>query len=134
MVRGKDLAEKAFCCLRITRGAEHEIQCGAGRVECPVEVVLLLFKLDIHLINTVRIIGRFPIRSTAFIQLGGIGLNPAKDGGMIDGYPAFLHEFFHIPITSRVAQIPADRAEDHLGREMALFERRYGAHARFPVI
>jgi hypothetical protein len=47
------LTEEALGRVGITRGAQHEVQRGTGRVDGPVEVAPLLFYLDVRFIDAV---------------------------------------------------------------------------------
>jgi hypothetical protein len=122
MARVQRLPEKLFGGVGITGGAQHEVQRGTRRVDGPVEVVPLLVNLDVRLIDAVRIVGAFQLRSTPFIEFGGIALDPAKYGGMIDGDASFAQELFDITITQSIPEVPADRAEDDVSLKVALLE------------
>jgi hypothetical protein len=95
----KALAEQVFGGLSRTCGAEHKIPGGAGRVDRAREVVPWLLYLDMRLINTVGVIGCFERQPTALISLRCVALDPAKDGGVLDGHATFPQAFCHIPIT-----------------------------------
>jgi hypothetical protein len=47
------LVEKAFSCVGIAAGAQHEGHRGSRRLDGPVEVVPLLFNLDVGFIDAV---------------------------------------------------------------------------------
>jgi hypothetical protein len=63
-------------------------------------------------------------------ESGGVGqqrreaLHPPVDGDVVDLDAAFDQQFLDIPVGQAVAQVPADRDHDHLGREPEPGERR----------
>jgi len=38
----------------------------------------------------------------------------AIDGAVVDGEPMFCHQFFDVPITERIGQIPTYALQDHV--------------------
>ena len=57
------------------------------------------------------------------LQLRGVGLDPPKDGGVVDRDAAIMQHKFEIAIADRELEIPAHRPEDHLGGELPSLER-----------
>jgi hypothetical protein len=53
------LAEEALSRLSIACGTQHEVQRSTRRIDGAIEVIPVLFDLDVGLIHAVRIIGRF---------------------------------------------------------------------------
>jgi hypothetical protein len=50
-------------------------------------------------------------------------LHPPVDGGVIDVHAAFRQEFSHVSLRPPVAEIPARRHQDHVGREPVAGQR-----------
>jgi hypothetical protein len=41
---------------------------------------------------------------------------------MINGYPALLHEFFHLPVAQGIGQIPPHARQDNVSHKVGPFE------------
>src|ERR1700733_1408738 len=67
-------------------------------------------------------------------QRGGIGLNPAEQGGMVDANAAIRQHESEITVANREGQIPTQCPQDDLGREVPPPERPvlFGRHCRPP--
>ena len=48
--------------------------------------------------------------------------DPAIDGTVIIGKATFLHQFFDVPVTEGVCEIPANALQDHVFLKMPAFE------------
>jgi hypothetical protein len=70
--------------------------------------------LHIRFIHTPGITGSLEMGTTAFLQFGGVPLNPAIDRRMVHIYTSFLHDFFSISITERIAHIPTHAEQNDL--------------------
>jgi hypothetical protein len=66
--------------------------------------------------------------SAAFVEFGGIVLDPTIDGGMIHLQPPFQHHFLEIAVAERVAQVLAHAQQNDIGLEMTPFERMLLCH------
>jgi hypothetical protein len=74
MRRARDLAEEAFGGGSITRRIEHEVQRRARRVHSLIEVVPLLFDLDVGFIHAIGGIGGVQQWPASLVEFGGIPL------------------------------------------------------------
>src|SRR5262247_4428509 len=118
----KHLAEEALSRVGITRGAQHEVQHRTCGIDGAVEVVPVLLDLDIGFIHAVGIVGHVQVWSAPFVEFGGIALDPAKYGRMIDGDASFPQELFDIAIAQSIPEVPADRTEDDISLKVAPLE------------
>ena len=57
--------------------------------------------------------------------------DPQIDGAMINRESTFLHQFFNLPVTKGVRQIPTNALQYHIFLEMRAFEG-YGYHGGLP--
>jgi hypothetical protein len=128
------LAKKALSRLRIARGTQHEIQRGTCGINGAVEVVPVLFDLDVGFIHAIGIVRDFELRPTPLVQLRRIALDPAKHRGVVDPHAAFPHELFHVAVAQGLAQIPPHGTEDDVSFKVAPFEQGRIAHGMAPVI
>src|SRR6266545_7684862 len=55
-------------------------------------------------------------------ELGTVFQDPPVDGGVIDGYPALLHEFFHLTVAQGIGQIPPHARQDHVSHKVGPLE------------
>jgi len=55
----------------------------------------------------------------------------AIDGAVIHGEAPFSHQFFDVPVTEGVGEIPTNTLEDYVVLKMSTFEG-YGCHASLP--
>jgi hypothetical protein len=62
-------------------------------------------------------------RIVRLLQFRGIGLDPTKDRGVIDGHTAVVQQFFDMPIAQDIAEIPADGAQDDVSFNVAPLEQ-----------
>jgi hypothetical protein len=58
--------------------------------------------------------------------------DPAIDSAVIHGETSFLHQFFDVPVTEGVCEIPTNALQDHVLLKMPAFEG-YGCHDGLPV-
>ncbi len=70
------------------------------------------------------------MRPTALLELRGIALDPAVNGGMIDTESALGHRLFQVAVAERIPQIPAHVQQDDPGFEVTLVERTLVLHER----
>src|SRR6266581_9780585 len=61
--------------------------------------------------------------ATTPFKLWSIRLPPAVNGGMVHLQSTFLHDFFEISVTERIAKIPANTQQNNVCLEVAPFER-----------
>src|SRR4029453_4638341 len=61
--------------------------------------------------------GDVPARPGCVDQLWGEPLYPPVDRDVVHRDAAFCQELFHIAVGQAVAQVPAQRQDDHFGRE-----------------
>src|SRR5215212_2421714 len=73
-------------------------------------------------IDPPRAIARPQVRPDPLLQLRGIGLDPAKQGRGVHHDPTVLQHQLEIAVADREHQVPSDRPQDHLGRELPAFE------------
>jgi hypothetical protein len=59
-----------------------------------------------------------------FLDLRGIALNPAKDGGWVGLDTTLLHHLGQILVADAVLAVPADAQQDDLDRKAAALEQR----------
>src|SRR5262245_6779715 len=52
------------------------------------------------------------------LKLRAVFHDPPLDGCVIDGYPTFLHQLFHMAIAQRIGDIPADPHKNDVLGEM----------------
>jgi len=57
--------------------------------------------------------------------------DPAIDGAVVNGESTFLHQFFNIPVTKGVCQIPTNALQEHVLLKMSSLEG-YGCHDALP--
>lgn len=90
-MRGDERREKeAFGRLCISRRREQELKCVSLQVKGSIQIQLLLFDFDVHLINAPGIRSRFQMRSATSVEFRRKVLDPAIDGRMIDVQSASL--------------------------------------------
>src|SRR5215207_7904939 len=70
--------------------------------------------------------------SDPLLQLRRISLDPTKEGRVVDRDATVLQHQFEIAIADREHQVPSDRPQDHLGRELPALERLALRHAPVP--
>jgi hypothetical protein len=113
------LRKKRSAASALRVGLSMIVQRGTRRIDSALEVMPRLVDLDVRLIHAGRIVGRTPRRSTAFVQLWRIALDPSEYRGVVDPPTAFPQKRFHVAVAQRVAQIPPHGAEDGVGVKMA---------------
>jgi hypothetical protein len=59
--------------------------------------------------------------------------DPAINGAVINREATFLHQFFDVPVTEGVGEIPTNALQDHVLLKMPTFEG-YGCHDGLPQI
>ena len=65
------------------------------------------------------------------LDLWGVALHPAKEGGWVDFDTTLLHHFGQVAIADAILAVPANAQQDNLDREPAAFEDR---QQRLPLI
>jgi hypothetical protein len=73
------------------------------------------------------------MRATPLVELRRVVLHPPKHGGVIDGDASFPHQFFDIPVTQGITEIPPHATHDELTRKVTPFEEWGLVHERSPV-
>jgi hypothetical protein len=68
------------------------------------------------------------------IQLGRIDLDPAEEGGVVDGDAAVGQHAFELPVADRELQVSSHRLQDHLSWEAEAAECPGVGHERRPRI
>src|SRR3954451_6459818 len=63
------------------------------------------------------------MRPDALLELGGVSLDPAVDGRVVDRHTAVGQHPLEVAVADRELQVPAHRPEDDLGRELPTLER-----------
>jgi len=106
----------------------------ARGVHCPVKIIPPLLDLHVRLIDAIGVVGFTENAATALVEFGRIALYPPKYHGVIDGCPSFSQQFFDIPITQRIAEIPPYATDDDLTSKVTPFEERGLVHEKSPVI
>jgi len=77
--------------------------------------------------------GKFFINEKdTLVQLWRIMKDPAIDRAVIYRESTFLHQFFDVPITKSIREIPTNALEDHVVLKMSAFEG-YRWHIRSPL-
>ena len=109
-------------------------QCRAGRdvdvddlavlVDGPVDVAPAAGDLDVGLVDEPAVADRVAARPGRVGQERREALHPPVDGDVVDLDATLGEEFLDVAIGQPVAQVPAHREHDHLGREPEAFERR----------
>jgi hypothetical protein len=97
-------------------------------VDRPVEIGPLAGDLQVGLVGEPPVTGSVAAWPGSFDELRGESLHPPLDGDVINGDPALGQQLLDVALGQAVAQIPADRARDHLPREPEASEDR--AHTR----
>src|SRR3954468_18761049 len=69
-----------------------------------------------------RTVARPQVRPEPLLQLWRIGLDPAEEGRVVHLHPTVLQHQLEIAVADREHQIPSDRPQDHLGRELPASE------------
>ncbi|MDB5402812.1 MAG: hypothetical protein JWQ55_4830 [Rhodopila sp.] len=88
--------------------------------------------LDLYkgLIHPPGPIAHTQVRPDPFLQVGGIGLKPPKNGGVVDRDAMVLQHEFGITVADREHQVPSDLPQDHLCREVPSLETPAPTHCR----
>ncbi len=93
-------------------------------VHSPVHAPPDTVDLDVGLVHETPVAHGVPTGAGRIHQLGSEPLNPPVQGDVIDVDAALGEQLLQIPVGQAVAQVLADRQEDHLGREPEAGERR----------
>ena len=89
----QDFAKKSLSRSSATGLVQQEIEDLAGGIDGSVEIHPLSADFDIGFIDLPRIVGLLQVRPTSFINFWRIFLNPAVDGGVIQGQTSLRHHF-----------------------------------------
>jgi hypothetical protein len=117
MGRVQELTDEALSHVSIPRRSQQKIDCLALGIYRPLEVALRPFNPDLGRIDTVGIVGDAQVWSTPLVEFGGLMLDPAKHGRMIDGDASFPQEYCNTMIAQGIPQVPPHHA---FGREESL--------------
>src|SRR4051794_7560590 len=125
----KRLAEEPFRRRSIPLGREQKVDRLAPAVDRPIQIGPAPLHLDVCLINPPRAVAPVQVRPDPLLQLWRIGLDPAEDGRVVHLDATVLEHQLEIAIADREHQIPSDRPQDHLGRELPALELLAVRHA-----
>jgi hypothetical protein len=117
------LAEEASCGRGISLGGEQEIDCLSRCVDGAVEINPIALHPNVCLVYAPRSIRLPQMRTDALVEFGCVRLDPAKEGRGVHLNAAVSQHAFQIAIANRELQVPADRPEDELSRELPTLER-----------
>src|SRR5438093_9662038 len=95
--------EEAFGCFGIAFWTQEKFQCVSLRIHRSVQIRPDFFDFDVRLIDFPRISASFQARSTAFLQLWGIMLDPPIDGCVVNWESTLTYDLFEISITDRIS-------------------------------
>src|SRR5664279_527872 len=70
------------------------------------------------------------MRPQPLLQFGGVGLDPAEDGRVVNYHATIRQHQFEIAIAYREHQVPSHCPQDHLAREVPPLEVR---HPPYPL-
>jgi hypothetical protein len=83
-------------------------------VDCPVDVPPDTVDLDVGLVDEPSVTDGVTGRAGGIDQFRGEPLDPAERGHVIDVDAALGEELLQVPVRQALAQVPADRQEDHI--------------------
>ena len=86
-------------------------------VDRPVEVGLDPGDLDVGLVDEPAIAGQMPVGPRCIDQQWREPLHPPVEGDVVDLDATLGEKFFEVAVGQPVAEVPAHRQQDHLGRE-----------------
>src|SRR4051812_22869525 len=116
-------AEEPFRRRGVPLGREQKVDGLAPAVHGAIEVSPASLPFDVCLITPPRAIARAQMWPDPLLQLWRIGLDPAKQGRVVDRDATVLQHQFEIAVADREHQVPAHGPQDHLGRELPALER-----------
>src|SRR5258708_38625452 len=120
--------------LRVTSGAQQELQRISLGIYGPIEVHPCSFHFDIGLIHAPGVIRGLKVGSTALLQLGSVALHPPIDGGVVHRKSSFCHHLLQVPVAERIAEVPAHTEQNNLCLKMTPFERSLRFHNHLLLI
>jgi hypothetical protein len=89
----------------------------------PVDVPPHPVDLGVGLVDVPPVAGRVAGKPGGVGQQRRKPLHPPVDADVVDLDPTFDQQFFHVAVGQVEPQVPADRDDDHLGREPEPGER-----------
>ena len=119
---GQRLTEEPLCRTRIPPGGEQEVDRLAQAVDRAIQIGSDTLDLDVGLIHPPRVRAGSQMTPNPRLQFGGTGLHPTEQGAVIDLDTTIRQHQGKIAIADREGQIPPQRPQDHLGREMLPLE------------
>jgi hypothetical protein len=134
MLGSESLPEEAFGGCGITPGTEQKVDSLTRGIDGSIEIIPLLFDLDVCLIDAIGVVRLGEMRTTPLVEIRRVALHPAKHRRMIDGDPTLLHQFFDITVAQGITEIPPHPADADLTRKVTPFEEWGLVHARSPVL
>src|SRR4029077_14797945 len=87
-----------------------------------IEIAPLALDLDVRLVHPPTDPHRTLPAVERLLQQGTVFHDPTLDGGVVYRYPAFLQEFFDMPIAQGVGHIPAHTHQNDILGEMGTLE------------
>ena len=119
---GQRPAEEPLGRIGISPGGQQEVDRLAEAVDRAIQVGPDTFDLDVGLVHAPGP-GAWPqMAPDALFELGGIGLHPPEQGGVVDRDTPVRQHGGEIAIADREGQVPPQCPQDHLGREMPPLE------------
>src|SRR3982751_5167750 len=113
----------------IPLGREQKVDRLAPAVDGTVQIGPAPLHRDVCLINPPRAVAPVQVRPDPLLQLWRISLDPAEDGCVVHRDATVLEHQREIAVADREHQIPSDRPQDHLGRELPALELLAVRHA-----
>ena len=121
--RSKHFAEEALGSFGVAFCREQEIDGLARRVHGSIQVPVFALYLYVGLVDAVAFVCLLQVRAAALVHFRCIRLYPSPDAAGIHEQASLGQQFGDMQVRERVAQVPADRLQDHLARVLATLER-----------
>src|SRR5215510_12463767 len=131
-VVANNILEKPECGLFIPVLGQQKVNRLAVFVHGAIEIVPLAFNLDVGLIHPPAHPHWTLAPMERLFQGGTVFDHPALDRGVIDLYPALLHQFFDMPIAQGIRDVPTHTHQDNILGEMGPLEAH--RHHRSPSL
>jgi hypothetical protein len=119
----QSLAEETSGGSCIPLGREQKVDRLPEGIDGTVQIDPFAFHLDVCLVDPPGSICHLEMRTDALVQLGCISLNPTKEGRVIHRDATIGEHALEIAIADGELQIPADRPQNDLRRELSTLER-----------
>ena len=115
----------------ISCGGQEKINHLPLLIRCPIIIGPSDFDFNLAFIHSPPITATILFSSKNRFQIRYIMKNPAINSAVLNREATFLHQFFDVPATEGVGQIPTIALQDHVVLKMSAFER-CGCHDGFP--